>query len=78
MVKVSFVCPVFNKEKYLPLVLDALKKQTGQFEKEYIFINDGSEDNSLECLKSITKKNGKIQKLLVNRIKVQLAPPKEV
>ena len=56
MVKVSFVCPVFNKEKYLPLVLDALKKQKGHFEKEYIFVNDGSEDNSLECLRSITKK----------------------
>ena len=78
MVKVSFVCPVFNKEKYLPLVLDALKKQTGQFEKEYIFINDGSEDNSLECLKSITKKWKNTKMELVKRIKVQLAPPKEV
>ena len=27
MVKVSFVCPIFNKEKYLPNVLNALKNQ---------------------------------------------------
>ena len=62
MVKVSFVCPVFNKEKYLPVVLNALKKQKGNFEKEFIFINDGSNDNSLECLKKFTKswKNTKI------------------
>ena len=56
MLKVSFVCPIFNKEKYLPAVLDALKNQKGQFKKEYIFVNDGSSDNSLACLKSITKK----------------------
>ena len=56
MLKVSFVCPIFNKEKYLPAVLNALKNQKGHFKKEYIFVNDGSSDNSLACLKSITKK----------------------
>ena len=62
MVKISFVCPIFNKEKYLPVVLHALKNQKGDFKKEYIFVNDGSEDSSLACLKSITKdwKNTKI------------------
>ena len=33
-----------------------MKNQKGQFKKEYIFVNDGSSDNSLACLKSITKK----------------------
>lgn len=44
------------------MVLNALKNQLGEFEKEYIFVNDGSQDNSLECLKSLTKnwKNTKI------------------
>ena len=42
MPKISFVCPIFNKEKYLPYVLNSIKKQEGDFEKEYIFINDGS------------------------------------
>ena len=62
MVKVSFVCPIFNKSKYLKDVLNALNKQTGNFEKEFIFVNDGSSDNSLELLKSLTKgwKNKKI------------------
>ena len=62
MVKVSFVCPIFNKSKYLKDVLNALNKQTENLEKEFIFVNDGSSDNSLELLKSLTKgwKNKKI------------------
>ena len=54
MLKISFVCPIFNKKKYLPLVLPSIKNQVGDFEKEFIFINDGSNDGSLEYLK---KKN---------------------
>ena len=56
MTKISFICPVFNKEKYLPKVLESIKNQVGDFKKEYIFINDGSTDNSLELLKEVTKK----------------------
>ena len=59
MTKISFVCPVFNKKKYLKLVLSSIKKQVGSFEKEYIFIDDGSSDGSLEYLK---KKNSKVEK----------------
>ena len=56
MTKISFICPVFNKEKYLPKVLESIKNQVGDFKKEYIFINDGSTDNSLKLLKEGTKK----------------------
>ena len=56
MPKISFVCPIFNKEKYLTYVLDSIKKQKGEFEKEYIFINDGSKDASLSILKEKTSK----------------------
>ena len=56
MTKISFICPVFNKEKYLPKVLESIRNQVGDFKKEYIFINDGSTDNSLDLLKEGTKK----------------------
>lgn len=62
MASVSFVIPVFNKAKYLKTVIKSLRQQTGNFDKEYIFINDGSTDNSLEILKRERKnlKNCKI------------------
>ena len=62
MSSVSFVVPVFNKAKYLKTVIKSLRQQTGNFDKEYIFINDGSTDNSLEILKRERKnlKNCKI------------------
>lgn len=56
MVKVSFVCPIYNKSSYIDKVLKSIKQQNGSFEKEYIFINDGSEDSSLSKLKKITAK----------------------
>ena len=56
MTKISFVCPIFNKKKYLKIVLSSIKKQVGSFEKEYIFIDDGSTDGSLEYLKKKTQK----------------------
>ena len=61
MVKVSFVCPVFNKQKYLKDVIDSIKNQTGEFDREFIFINDGSTDLSLEYLKKFTKKLKKVK-----------------
>ncbi len=62
MVKVSFVCPIFNKQNYIEIVLSSLKNQLGSFNKEFIFINDGSTDSSLQHLKKKTKnwKNIKI------------------
>ena len=77
MTKISFICPVFNKEKYLPKVLESIKNQVGDFKKEYIFINDGSTDNSLKLLKEGTK-NGKIQQSLTRLIKGQLRQLKKV
>ena len=56
MTKISFVCPIFNKKKYLNLVLSSIKKQVGSFEREYIFIDDGSTDGSLEYLQKKTRR----------------------
>ena len=51
MTSVSFVIRVFNKARYLKTVIKSLRKQSGDFDKEYIFVNDGSTDKSLEILK---------------------------
>ena len=55
MSSVSYVIPVFNKSKFLKPVINSLKSQNGSFKKEYIFIDDGSTDQSYKILRKETK-----------------------
>ena len=55
MTSVSFVIPVYNKSKFLKPVIRSIKSQKGKFKKEYIFIDDGSTDDSYRILKQETK-----------------------
>jgi len=48
---VSVVLPVYNGEKYLAEAIDSILNQT-YINFEFIIINDGSVDNSLEIIKS--------------------------
>lgn len=52
---VSFVMTVYNKEYYLPAVLKALLNQTGLKNPEYIFVDDLSEDHSVEIIEEMTQ-----------------------
>ncbi|MBR5599102.1 MAG: glycosyltransferase family 2 protein [Alphaproteobacteria bacterium] len=54
-IDVSFVMSVYNKEYYLPAVLDALLGQTGLKNPEFIFIDDLSKDKSVEIIRERTK-----------------------
>ena len=64
MSSVSFIVTVYNKSKFLIPVINSLKSQKGEFQKEYIFIDDGSTDQSYKILEKETKglKNCKIFK----------------
>ena len=53
---ISFLVTVYNKEKYIPAMLNSLKSQKGNFHREYVIVDDGSQDNSLTVTKRITKK----------------------
>ena len=55
MSSVSFVIPVFNKSKFLKYVVKSLKNQSGKFEREFIFIDDGSTDGSYEMILDLTQ-----------------------
>ena len=55
MTAVSYVITVFNKEEYLPEVIRSLEAQVDIDTREYIFIDDGSSDNSVEVIKECTK-----------------------
>jgi glycosyltransferase involved in cell wall biosynthesis len=47
---ISFVIPVYNKENDIEPVLESLKAQEGDFDREFIFVDDGSTDRSAEMI----------------------------
>ena len=54
-IDVSFVMTVYNKEKFLPSVLKALLNQSGLKNPEVIFVDDVSQDRSVEISEEMTK-----------------------
>ena len=51
--KVSYIVTVYNKALYLPLVVQGLATQEGDFEREFIFVDDGSTDDSAKVLRQV-------------------------
>lgn len=52
--RVSFVVTVYNKARWLPQVLDAIADQRGNFDRQCVFVDDGSTDDSLVILRERT------------------------
>ncbi|MGE5200974.1 MAG: glycosyltransferase family 2 protein [Acidobacteriota bacterium] len=52
---VSFIVTVYNKAPYLPAVIAALAAQVGDFEREFVFVDDGSTDGSAEAIRERIK-----------------------
>jgi glycosyltransferase involved in cell wall biosynthesis len=51
---VSYVVTVYNKAPYLPFVVAGLDAQAGGFSREFIFVDDGSTDDSAAVLRRLT------------------------
>ena len=54
--KISLLIPCYNEEKSLPLLYDAIQKLASEntsFDWEFLFINDGSRDNTLSVLEQL-------------------------
>ena len=58
-IKVSFVVPVYNAEKYLAKSIESMLGQSLK-EMELILVNDGSKDNSLAICEEYAKKDSRI------------------
>lgn len=54
MTRVSYIVTFYNKEKFIPFVLASLAAQHGAFEREFIFVDDGSSDRTVEHLRAQT------------------------
>lgn len=64
---ISIVVPCFNEEESIPLFYAALEKERESLinaDIEYIFVNDGSKDNTLNVLRSLAKEDKKRVKFI--------------
>ena len=55
--KLSIVIPVYNEEKNLPLLYEAIVQAMKSYDKnwEMVFVDDGSKDTSMEVLEKLAK-----------------------
>ena len=72
MKKISFVVPCFNEEEALPIYYQTMQDVIsescfGECEYEYIFVDDGSKDNTLSILKELRAKDDRVHYLSFSR-----------
>ncbi|MGL4572515.1 MAG: glycosyltransferase family 2 protein [Clostridium sp.] len=63
MKKLSIIIPMYNEEESLPYLykrLDALGENIPNYELEFLFVNDGSKDNSLNIVKGYRKSDPRV------------------
>ncbi|MEH6947937.1 glycosyltransferase [Bacillus sp. JJ634] len=63
-IKISVIIPVYNAEKYIEDCIKSLLNQSLQ-ECEFIFVNDGSEDNSSQVIEKYKKHDSRMK--LINQ-----------
>ena len=52
MLRCTYIVLIYNNESNITKLVDSLKMIAGNFHKEFIFVDDGSTDNSLGLLKA--------------------------
>lgn len=60
--KISILVPCYNEEQSLPLLYEALVKvanENSAYVWEFLFVNDGSRDNTLSVLEQLRSKDGR-------------------
>lgn len=69
MTDLSLVVPVYNEKDNLPLLMDGIYAALEPLKKkwEVVFVDDGSNDKSLDVLKTLAKKNPKHVRVVVFR-----------
>ena len=70
MNKISIVVPCYNEKESLPLFYEELTKNINSFENvefEIIFVNDGSNDETLDVIKYLANKDKRIKYISFSR-----------
>lgn len=56
MTTISIITPTYNNARYLPETIESICSQEGKFMVEYIIMDGGSSDNTVEILKKFEQK----------------------
>ena len=69
MSDLSLIIPLYNEEANLPLLYDSIKKALEPLQQnwEVIFVDDGSQDKSLDVLKALVKKDPRHARAVIFR-----------
>ena len=68
--KISIVVPCYNEEESLPIFykeIDRVSKEMKTVDFEFMFINDGSKDKTLEILRDLSKKDKRVRYISFSR-----------
>lgn len=68
--KISIIVPCYNEEESLPIFYKEITKIAEEMKKvqfEFIFINDGSKDNTLNIIKDLRKKDDRVRFISFSR-----------
>ena len=71
MEKISVIVSCYNEEEALPLfyeeIVKVAKKMNKKVDFEFLFVNDGSKDKTLEILRSFAKKDKRVRYISFSR-----------
>lgn len=70
MSKISIIVPCYNEEKSIPLFYEELIKNINEFKDvdfEFIFVNDGSSDNTLNVIKTLGQSDLRVKYISFSR-----------
>ncbi|WP_080146771.1 glycosyltransferase family 2 protein [Marinilactibacillus piezotolerans] len=70
MKKISVIIPAYNEEEVLPQLVERLNtvsETISQYEFEFLFVNDGSSDRTLELLRELNQQDQRMQYVDLSR-----------
>lgn len=68
--KISIIVPCYNEEDSLPIFYEEITKIAKEMKEqdfEFLFVNDGSKDNTLKILKELAKKDERVRFISFSR-----------
>ena len=71
MDKISIIVPCYNEEEAMPIFYEEITKMADKMKKkcdfEFIFVNDGSKDRTLEVARELSKKDKRVRYVSFSR-----------